>query len=53
MGGVEHERARSLLEDLPVQALNTHATHQGYPGLLDMPGAHVGVGEVQEHSGGT
>lgn len=53
MGGVEHGRARSPLEDLTVQARSTHATHQAYPGLLDVPGAHVGVGEVQVHSGGT
>lgn len=44
-------QAWSLMEDLTVQATNTQAIHQGYPGLLDMYCAHVGVGEVTEPSG--
>lgn len=36
---------------LTVQAMNTQAIYQGYPGLLDMHWAHVGVGEVKEPSG--
>ena len=47
--GVEYGVGVSLLEDLTVQAVNTHTIHQGCPGLLDVHCAHaVGSGVWNE-----